>query len=83
MDLSSLPGDGLTGAPRRESRAAKEELLGQYSVIVTERYAHLLTDLFTGADHAILSPVRPAEGQRPERRRPTPRSKRTKAGAVL
>jgi hypothetical protein len=43
-----------------------KELLGHYSVVVTERYAHLRTDLFTAADHAILSPVRPADGQQPD-----------------
>jgi hypothetical protein len=45
---------------------------------------HLQTDLFTAADHAILSPVRPAEIQRPvEPAANWATKKKKKCGAVL
>jgi len=44
-----------------------KEILGHYSVIVTERYAHLLPDLFPASDPATIS-----LDMSPERRDPPP-----------
>lgn len=68
-----------------------KEILGHYSVVMTERYAHLRPDLFAPGAHAVLAiDLRPGTANVAQistdsvsTRRPTARKRRTKAGAAL
>jgi integrase len=68
-----------------------KEILGHYSVVVTERYAHLRPDLFAPGAHAALdvdlSPGRRSvadiSGLTPKRAAPSTRKHKRKAGAAL
>jgi hypothetical protein len=71
-----------------------KEILGHYSVVVTERYTHLRPDLFgardlgtitldLGAGAAVPVPLGAETGPTPSRKPELPRNNERNAGAAL